>query len=156
MSVRYKFKNDKDYSTMHLDDGFHISVKDLKKSIVQEKRLGRITDFDLLVTNSANDRVFDKDEELISKNMTLVIARHPLDQGQKKVWWEEDKSVLLQTQNQLGRHDNSGAIGKTSDLFKESSDLTEDDRITTMISNVRRPTSILDPVLLVVHVGRVG
>ncbi len=128
MSVRFKFKNDKEFSTLNTD-GFHISVKDLKKGIVRLKRLGRITDFDLLVTNSTSDRVFDNDEELISKNTTLIVARHPLEKGQKKIWYEEDKSHTLPSS---ANHDGDK---KASDLFKESTDLTEDDRISTMMSN---------------------
>ena len=50
MSVRYKFKNDIEYSAIPCD-GFHISVGDLKRAIVRAKRLGRVTDFDLDVTN---------------------------------------------------------------------------------------------------------
>lgn len=53
MSVHYKFK-----STLHFDtitfDGLHISVADLKKEIVQQKRLGKIIDFDLQITNAQN------------------------------------------------------------------------------------------------------
>jgi hypothetical protein len=49
MSVYFKFKSELNYS--HVDfDGLHISVSDLKKSILHQKRLGKATnDFDLLV-----------------------------------------------------------------------------------------------------------
>ena len=50
MSVRFKFKNDIEYSAIPCD-GFHISVHDLKRAIIRSKRLGRVTDFDLDVTN---------------------------------------------------------------------------------------------------------
>ena len=50
MSVRFKFKNDIEYSAIPCD-GFHISVHDLKRAIIRAKRLGRVTDFDLDVTN---------------------------------------------------------------------------------------------------------
>ena len=47
MSVYYKFNSELKYSYIDFD-GLHISVADLKKSIVHQKRLGKI-DFDLLV-----------------------------------------------------------------------------------------------------------
>lgn len=54
MSVHYKFKSTKDYDTLTFD-GLHISLKDLKKSIFQQKNLGKNTDFDLLVKNAQTD-----------------------------------------------------------------------------------------------------
>ena len=51
MSIHYKFKSAIDYDTITFD-GLHISVSDLKKSIVQQKRLGKATDFDLMITNA--------------------------------------------------------------------------------------------------------
>mgnify|MGYP002775343651 CR=1 FL=1 len=51
MSVHYRFKSALDYDTITFD-GLHISVKDLKNSIIQQKRIGKSTDFDLRITNA--------------------------------------------------------------------------------------------------------
>ena len=51
MSIHYKFKSAIDYDTITFD-GLHISVADLKKAIVHQKKLGKATDFDLLITNA--------------------------------------------------------------------------------------------------------
>ena len=51
MSVHYKFKSALEYDTVTFD-GLHISVRDLKKSILQQKRIGKNTDFDLQITNA--------------------------------------------------------------------------------------------------------
>jgi len=51
MSVHYKFKSNLDFDTLTFD-GLHISVQDLKKSIFQQKNIGKNTDFDLLITNA--------------------------------------------------------------------------------------------------------
>lgn len=51
MSVHYKFKSALEYDTVTFD-GLHISVKDLKNAILQQKRIGKSTDFDLQVTNA--------------------------------------------------------------------------------------------------------
>lgn len=51
MSVHYKFKSALDFDTITFD-GLHISVSDLKKAIVHQKRLGKTMDFDLQITNA--------------------------------------------------------------------------------------------------------
>lgn len=51
MSVHYKFKSSLEYDTITFD-GLHISLKDLKAAIVQQKKIGKGTDFDLQVTNA--------------------------------------------------------------------------------------------------------
>lgn len=51
MSVHYKFKSALEYDTVTFD-GLHISVRDLKNAIMQQKRIGKNTDFDLQVTNA--------------------------------------------------------------------------------------------------------
>lgn len=51
MSVHYKFKSALDFDTISFD-GLHISVEDLKKAIVHQKRLGKTQDFDLQITNA--------------------------------------------------------------------------------------------------------
>ena len=47
MSVRFKFTNDVEFVPLPCD-GFHISVRDLKRSIIRAKKLGRVTEFDLV------------------------------------------------------------------------------------------------------------
>ena len=129
MSVRYKWKNHQSYKTMEID-GFDISVIDLKKAIVQANKLGRTTDFDLVITDSTTDKEYAKDEDLVPKNSSLIVARHPLPQGQKRIW-EEEKAVLNQIAS--ANADKGGA-----NLFKntlESSDLTEDEKLGQMMSN---------------------
>lgn len=73
MSVRFKFKNDLDFSAVPVD-GFHVSVKDLKRAIIAKKRLGRVTDFDLDIVNQQNDKPYESEDELISKNSTLIVV----------------------------------------------------------------------------------
>lgn len=51
MSVHYKFKSALDFDTIAFD-GLHISVDDLKKAILHQKRLGKTVDFDLQITNA--------------------------------------------------------------------------------------------------------
>jgi hypothetical protein len=51
MSLHYKFKSERQSDTLTFD-GLHISVRELKKLILQQKRIGKNTDFDLQVTNA--------------------------------------------------------------------------------------------------------
>ena len=110
MSVRFKFKNDLDFQPIPCD-GFHISVRDLKRSIIRLKKFGKITDFDLVVTNSQTLHVYLDDEELISKNTTLTVQRAPLGEGKKKVWTLDSSSASLSSSSshyyaQPHRHPN--------------------------------------------------
>ena len=135
MSVRFKFKNDLEFVTLPCD-GFHISVRDLKKSIIRAKKLGRITDFDLIVTNQQTNETFEDEDELIPKNSTLIIARHPLPSGQKKVWEEESASALM-VASATASNGVTGASGSIASLVSSIGDdgKTEDDKLTKMMSN---------------------
>lgn len=48
-NVYYKFNSEINFSHVGFD-GLHISVGDLKKAILHQKRLGKTADFDLLVS----------------------------------------------------------------------------------------------------------
>ena len=133
MSVRFKFKNDLDYQPIPCD-GYHISVRDLKKSIVRRKKLGKVTDFDLVVTNSQTNHVYNVDDELIAKNTTLVVQRAPLSEGKKKVWEEETghvESVDLMSSNSA----TNSYSGIPSLNISQSLGDTEEDKISKMMSN---------------------
>lgn len=51
MSVFYKFKSSLTHDTIQFDD-LHISLQDFKKAVIQQKQLGKNTNFDLQVTNA--------------------------------------------------------------------------------------------------------
>lgn len=48
-NVYFKFNSELNFSNVGFD-GLHISVGDLKKAILHQKRLGKTADFDLLVS----------------------------------------------------------------------------------------------------------
>lgn len=54
MSVHYKFKSLQAVETV-VFDGLHISVADLKKRILQQKRISKNADFDLQITNAQTE-----------------------------------------------------------------------------------------------------
>ena len=139
MSVRYKFKNDLEQSTLKCD-GFHISAMDLKKEIVRQKKFGRVTEFDLIVTNAHTGETYKKDEDLIPKNSSLVIARHPLPKGQKKVWQDEvlstaETSASVVTNGKSGGSKASAAISGSSFATGEAQEATEDQKLEALVNN---------------------
>ncbi|XP_023171826.2 E3 ubiquitin ligase PARAQUAT TOLERANCE 3 [Drosophila hydei] len=85
MSVHYKFKSTLNFDTITFD-GLHISVADLKREIILQKRLGKIIDFDLQITNAQTKEEYKDDNFLIPKNTTLIIARIPIAHPVKKGW----------------------------------------------------------------------
>ncbi|XP_070134389.1 E3 ubiquitin-protein ligase RBBP6 isoform X2 [Drosophila bipectinata] len=85
MSVHYKFKSTLNFDTITFD-GLHISVGDLKREIVQQKRLGKVIDFDLQITNAQSKEEYKEDGTLIPKNTTLIISRIPIAHPPKKGW----------------------------------------------------------------------
>ena len=111
MSVYFKFNSELNYSYVDFD-GLHISVFDLKKAILHQKRLGKSADFDLLVrhdlilqymkhrqiffifsaffllqiSNDQTKKEYKDDQCLIPKNTSLIVARIPISNQNKKSW----------------------------------------------------------------------
>lgn len=53
MSIHFKFKSAKEYDTVHFP-GIAIRLIDLKKAIVDKKKLAKGLDFDLVITDAQN------------------------------------------------------------------------------------------------------
>uniref|UniRef100_W8BWN2 E3 ubiquitin-protein ligase RBBP6 n=2 Tax=Ceratitis capitata TaxID=7213 RepID=W8BWN2_CERCA len=123
MSVHYKFKSALDFDTVTFD-GLNISVGDLKKAIVHQKRLGKVTDFDLQITNAQTKEEYQDDSALIPKNTSLIIARIPISQP-KKTWNTQNTEKTQQTR-QISRGDSNSL-----DLSKMKG--SEEDKIFEMM-----------------------
>jgi len=105
-SVHYKFKSAKDYDTVTFEDAY-ISLGELKRLIISQKKLGKGNDFDLKVTNAqTNDGLtsfvylttttfrtsnaynlssrteYEEDSTLIPKNTSVIIRRVPATRNQ--------------------------------------------------------------------------
>lgn len=152
MSVRFKFKNDLEYHSIPCD-GLNISVRDLKRSIVRLNKLGKITDFDLLITNTVTGQTYTDPTHLINKNTTVTVQRLPLTDGKKKVW-EEDPMMMpggvgggtggsagagggstVAGGGIGGSSSSSGAMNISSMLQLGASQATEDDKLDMMMVN---------------------
>ncbi|XP_071476404.1 E3 ubiquitin-protein ligase RBBP6-like [Diadema antillarum] len=75
-SVHYKFKSSIDYDTVTFD-GLHISLADLKKAIMEQKKIGR-AEFDLQVTNAQTSEEYKNEEDLIPRNASVQVKRVPI------------------------------------------------------------------------------
>lgn len=148
MSVHYKFKSALDFDTITFD-GLHISVDDLKKSIVHQKRLGKTVDFDLQITNAQTKEgrlkkqtdiekkqyslshtyvlllEYTDDQSLIPKNTSLIIARVPLARQPKKAW-----DPMADKQPQIRARDTDSEQ-QNSDLSRMNG--SEEDKIHAMM-----------------------
>uniref|UniRef100_A0A0A9YGH7 E3 ubiquitin-protein ligase RBBP6 n=1 Tax=Lygus hesperus TaxID=30085 RepID=A0A0A9YGH7_LYGHE len=94
MSVHYKFKSALSFDTITFD-GLHISIRDLKKAILQQKQIGKASDFDLQITNAQSNEVYEDDNTLVPKNSSLIVVRIPLTTQQKKAWEKSDALPVL-------------------------------------------------------------
>lgn len=130
MSVHYKFKSSLDFDTVTFD-GLHISVADLKKSIMQQKKIGKSADFDLQITNAQTKEVYDDDETLVPKNTSVIVARVPVLSTSKKVWERGDIQVSTQDIDP-GSHVRFDKLAKTADLANAIA--SEDEKIKAMMT----------------------
>ena len=133
MSVRFKFANELEHHSVPCD-GLQISVRDLKRAIVRQNKLGKITDFDLIITGSDGTK-YDRDDELISKNTSVIVKRSPLTDGKKKVWEEDVLGTSLSLQASSLVKGGSVSLNITSLLRQGEGGGTEEDRIESMITN---------------------
>eukprot|EP01133_Synstelium_polycarpum_P015222 gene15222-18013_t len=76
MSVHFKFKSAIDYDTVTFE-GTHITVSDLKKLIAVKKKLGKTTDFDLVISNAQSQEEYRDEAYQIPKNTSLIVSRVP-------------------------------------------------------------------------------
>ncbi|GAB6025877.1 E3 ubiquitin-protein ligase rbbp6 [Chamberlinius hualienensis] len=132
MSVHYKFKSSLDYDTVTFD-GLHISVADLKKAILQQKKIGKGFDFDLKITNAQTKEVYSDDDCLIPKNASVIVSRVPTSSTAKKGWDRNDSPSLLPA---VANNDSDSVsfdkVTKSADLV--SANASEDEKIKAMMS----------------------
>ncbi|ODM96847.1 E3 ubiquitin-protein ligase RBBP6, partial [Orchesella cincta] len=128
------FKAALDFSTVTFD-GIHISVSELKKSIIDQKRLGKNADFDLQIINAQTKEVYNDENALIPKNTSVIVARVPITDKKKSAPPLSSKDGPGgRGMHQKGMfHQQSGAeVAKGSDL--STMDMTEEEKIKAMMT----------------------
>ncbi|KAL3694254.1 hypothetical protein R1sor_007905 [Riccia sorocarpa] len=76
MAVYFKFKSAKDFDSVSID-GHFISVANLKEKIVEQKKLGRGSDYDLVVSNAQTNEEYTDEGYLVPKNTSVIVRRVP-------------------------------------------------------------------------------
>ncbi|KII69485.1 E3 ubiquitin-protein ligase RBBP6 [Thelohanellus kitauei] len=76
-SIHFKFRSGSEYEPLFFD-GHCISLKDLRDSIIEKKRMGKSTEFKLEVTDSTTEKEYTNENEMIPKNASLIVRRVPL------------------------------------------------------------------------------
>ncbi|KAF0688227.1 Aste57867_20097 [Aphanomyces stellatus] len=77
MSVHFKFKSEKEFGTVTFH-GTSIRVIDLKKAIVEQKKLTKGIDMELTVTDYQTGTVYDDDDFQLPKNTSVIVKRMPV------------------------------------------------------------------------------
>lgn len=134
MSIHYKFKSANQYDTVTFD-GLNISVKDLKKQIMQRKKFGKSSDFDLQITNAQTKETYTNENDLIPKNTSLIVARVPIAAPQKK--WDRENHAIGAKSSDMG---DVNLLNKGVNIA--AMDISEEEKIKTMMS---QSTSEYDP-----------
>lgn len=119
-SVHYKFKSSNDYNTVTFD-GLHISLADLKKAIMTQKKITRAM-FDLQVTNAQTGEEYSSAGALIPKNASVVIVRIPLGGVGANITAEPPREPVKTVRNYIGDdsfHLSFSIIRSNSTLPKE-------------------------------------
>ncbi|BBN06720.1 E3 ubiquitin-protein ligase RBBP6 [Marchantia polymorpha subsp. ruderalis] len=76
MAVYFKFKSAKDFDSVSID-GHFISVANLKEKIVEQKKLGRGSDYDLVISNAQTNEEYTDEGFLVPKNTSVIVRRVP-------------------------------------------------------------------------------
>ncbi|CAM6096689.1 unnamed protein product [Calypogeia fissa] len=76
MAVYFKFKSAKDFDCVSID-GHFISVANLKDKIVEQKKLGRGSDYDLVISNAQTNEEYTDEGFLVPKNTSVIVRRVP-------------------------------------------------------------------------------
>ncbi|XP_029652282.1 E3 ubiquitin-protein ligase RBBP6 isoform X2 [Octopus sinensis] len=130
-SVHYKFKSCLNYDTVTFD-GLHISLADLKKAIIQQKKLGKSVEFDLQITNAQSNQRYVCDDDLIPKNASVIVTRVPVNEPQRsqmRTWLPRSDDYRKSPNNQDFMHDR---LSQTPDLA--NADASENDKIEAMLA----------------------
>jgi E3 ubiquitin-protein ligase RBBP6 len=88
--LHYKFKNEKKWHQITFEAG-SISVIDVKRSIVSQKKIAKSNDdFDLRLTNVQTGDDYMQDGFLIPKNTSLTVRRVPALRAQTMKLYETE------------------------------------------------------------------
>jgi protein MPE1 len=72
--VYYKFASERGYDTVSFS-GHPVRAGDLRRRIVEDRRMARGLDFELVLANAQSGHVYESDEEALPRHASLVVRR---------------------------------------------------------------------------------
>jgi len=85
--IHYRMKSSLTTHTLSFS-GTHISLAELKKLIISDKKLEKTDSFELIITNSQSKEVYKKDNDMIPKNASVIVQRKPILPASKPAPWD--------------------------------------------------------------------
>jgi len=77
MSVHYKFKSSKEFSTVTFD-GAYIALDELKQRIIEQKKLAKTNaEYDLEVINAQSQEAYTNPKHPVPRNTSVIVRRIP-------------------------------------------------------------------------------
>ena len=92
--IHYKFRSAKEFDSYHFE-GAGIPVWQLKVEIIENKKLEKSTDFDLVISNAQTNVDYTDDSQIISRNTSVVVRRVPVAPGTGKIYPARQPKPLL-------------------------------------------------------------
>ncbi|CAM9204044.1 unnamed protein product, partial [Scytosiphon promiscuus] len=75
-TVKFKFKSAREYDVVSFP-GTGIKLLDLKRAIVEQKKLHQGMEFDLNIVNDRTKQEYKEDNAIVTKNTSVVVKRVP-------------------------------------------------------------------------------
>ncbi|KAL5018494.1 hypothetical protein ScPMuIL_004216 [Solemya velum] len=134
--IFYKFKNNRDYDSLTFD-GLYISLLDLKKMIMQVKKL-KPTEVDLQIENAQTKTAYKTNTEMIPKNTSVIVSRIPVAKApprDTRAQWDRYKQEQKELEAQR-EAESQQRLNQTADLVNAKA--SEADKIKAMIQQSTR------------------
>ncbi|RKP18288.1 DWNN-domain-containing protein, partial [Rozella allomycis CSF55] len=95
-TIHYKFKSAKGFDKITFD-GTGITIYDLKKEIIQQKKLVKsgYMDFDLIISDAQSKEEYSDDSQVVAKNSLVIVRRVPLNAVKKQKIQPQRKAKVI-------------------------------------------------------------
>ncbi len=117
MSVVYfKFASSNTYDSVPCE-GLYLTVAELKKEILAAKKLGKKMNSDLRVINEQTKEEYENDDDMISRNASVIVSRVPPKQRMcKHEEFQALENVQLEAIKSFAKESSKHAFVKGSHI----------------------------------------
>jgi len=102
-TIYWKFKNTKQEFSSVTFDGTHVTILDLKRAIIKQKKLQQTPNqpFDLSITNAHTGVEYTDETGPIPRNLAVIVRRLPAAKNQHKKLWAplQNNSIIATADN---------------------------------------------------------